>query len=254
MPDKDLMKRTHELVSELGKKWKQIATLLESEGYLEKGKPLSDNTIRKRYGRWLKSEAPSQEPRTEHREPGPKEESISRQTPLETPHKSDLMISAKEVLDLLKGSMERRDGILAAQFQKEQDKEYDELREQRLEALLAERLDAKVADVVPAVVNEELQAMQQEGSAFKESIQALVSDIVEEKMSEHLLALLEGIEVKEKSAGPGRGHKGSRVTKLSATMPSEVYDEMKSLGGVFSSHLAAACQLYLRARGKHPTQ
>ena len=95
--------------------------------------------------------------------------------------------------------------------------------------------------------------MQGEGSAFRESLKAIMTDIVEEKMSDYLASLLEGIEVKERIAGPGRGHKGSRVTKFSATIPSELYHEMKRIGGIFSSHLAAACELYLRARRKHPT-
>jgi hypothetical protein len=48
-PDKDLMTRLTELVHEYGHQWKQIAPILAAEGYRDaKGKPYSDNYLRKR--------------------------------------------------------------------------------------------------------------------------------------------------------------------------------------------------------------
>ncbi|MGB6067648.1 MAG: hypothetical protein WBG50_22810 [Desulfomonilaceae bacterium] len=48
-PDKDLMTRLTELVSDNGHQWKKIAPILETEGYRDrKGNPYSENYLRKR--------------------------------------------------------------------------------------------------------------------------------------------------------------------------------------------------------------
>jgi len=248
----DLMERVEELVAAKGRQWKEIAVVLEQEGYTELDRPLSPNTIRKRYDRWLKAvkkmPPPSQE-RKQHAE------RVERQHPPlpRTDQESDMTVSAKEVLELLRGSIERRDSILAAQVGKEQDKEYDEIREQRMEERLTEKTRALVEALVPEKVNVAVHELMDEGGSLQRDIEDLVSQLVEIKVSDSLSSLLSGIEIKEKSAGPGRGHKGSNVKKFSATMPSDLYDAMKDLGGIFSSQLAAACELYLRARQKHPT-
>lgn len=256
MPDPDLMERTHHLVTRLGRKWTEIASILEGEGYAESGQPLNPNTIRKRYGRWLGSRGDQDEKPVGRHKDAVMTKAKSREalppTPEETGRKDDMMISGREVLELLQRSMERRDGMLLAQIRREQDKEYDDLREHRLEVRLDEKVGAEIEEVVPRVVREQLRAMQEEGSSFTQGLKDFVSKIVEQKMAQHLSSLLEGIEIKERGAGPGRGHKGSTTAKFSATIPAELHDEMKSLGGVFSGHLAAACRLYLRARGQGP--
>ena len=49
IPDKDLMTRLTELVTEYGHQWKKIAPILEAEGYRDRqGEPYSDNYLRKR--------------------------------------------------------------------------------------------------------------------------------------------------------------------------------------------------------------
>jgi hypothetical protein len=49
IPDKDLMTRLTELVSEYGHQWKKIAPILAAEGYRDRqGEPYSDNYLRKR--------------------------------------------------------------------------------------------------------------------------------------------------------------------------------------------------------------
>lgn len=252
MAKPDLMERVEELVATKGRQWKEIASVLEQEGYVELDQPLTSNTIRKRYDRWLKAEKkmppPSQERKMHHEREKPQPAAVPK-----TAHESDMTVSAKEVLELLRGSIERRDNILAAQVGKEQDKEYDELREQRMEERLTEKTRELVETLVPEKVNVSVRELMEEGGSFQYDIEALVSQLVEIKVSDSLSSLLSGIEIKERSAGPGRGHKGSNVKKFSATMPSDLYDAMKELGGIFSSQLAAACELYLRARGKHPT-
>ena len=122
-----------------------------------------------------------------------------------------------------------------------------------MEERLTEKTRALVEALVPEKVNTALQELLQEGGSLQRDIEVMVSRLVEVKVSDGLSALLSGIEIKERTAGPGRGHKGSSVTKFSATIPVEIYEAMKDMGGIFSSHLAAACQLYLRACQKHPT-
>jgi hypothetical protein len=255
MAKSDLMERVDILVGEHGKKWKEIVSILEQEGYAESGQPLNTNTIRKRYDRWIKAEKKMLPPAEEAKVYAERKLAEKKERPPVpmTNDNSDMMVSAKEVLELLKGSIERRDSMLAEQLTKEHDKEYDTEREQRMEERLTEKTRALVDTLVPEKVNTALQELLEEGGSFQRDIEVMVSHLVEAKVSDGLSALLSGIEIKERSAGPGRGHKGSSVTKFSATIPVEIYEAMKDMGGIFSSHLAAACQLYLRACQKYPT-
>lgn len=255
MDKPDLMERVDALVGEHGKKWRDILSILQQEGYEELDQALNTNTLRKRYDRWIKAEKKMPPPAEEAKRHAERAEPAKTQRPplSRTDDKSDMMVSAKEVLELLKGSIERRDGILAAQFTKDHDKGSDDLREQRMEERLTEKVHAVVEALILDKVNSALQELLTEGGSFQSDLEALVSQLVEIKVSDGLSSLLTGIEIKERSAGPGRGHKGSSVTKFSATIPVDIYDAMKELGGIFSSHLAAACQLYLRASQKHPT-
>ncbi|MGA8830899.1 MAG: hypothetical protein ACLQT6_08860 [Desulfomonilaceae bacterium] len=38
-----------------------------------------------------------------------------------------------------------------------------------------------------------------------------------------------------------------KSARLSATIRQETYDRIKALGGIFSNHIQAACELYLKA-------
>jgi hypothetical protein len=255
MAKPNLMERVDILVGEHGKKWKDIISILEEEGYVESGHPLGPNTIRKRYDRWIKAEKKMLPPVEEAKICAERKLAEKKERPPvpKPDDKSDMMVSAKEVLELLKGSIERRDSILASQFQKDHDKEYDAAREQRMEERLTEKVHTMMEALVSDKVSSALEELLEEGGSFQRDIEDRLSALVQEKLSDSLSSLLGGIEIKEKSAGPGRGHKGSTVTKFSATIPEELYDAMKGMGGMFSSHLAAACELYLRARQKHPT-
>lgn len=249
MDKKEFLERMLELVSKKGKKWNEIASTLEEEGYAESGRPLGPNIIRKRYSRWKEKqrgpEKASLRPKSLDEAAQRAEPSPLPVPPPERPEKSG-MLSAREMFDLLRESMERRDSMLSAQLQKAPDKEYDAEKERHLESRLISRLEAKIDEAVEVRISAAQEQM-------REELRDLLSASVEAELETHLASLLEGVEVKERSAGPGRGHKGSRMTKISATIPSEIFHEMKGLGGMFSSHLVAACELYLRARGKHPT-
>ncbi len=68
IPDKDLMTRLTELVSEYGNQWKKIAPILAAEGYRDgKGNAYSDNYLRKRMKNY---EAASFGKRSKPSEPG----------------------------------------------------------------------------------------------------------------------------------------------------------------------------------------
>ncbi|MFC1833867.1 hypothetical protein ACFL2Q_03920 [Thermodesulfobacteriota bacterium] len=246
MKNPDVLERIHALVTERGNKWTEIASVLEQEGYRGKsGKHLTSNAIRKQYARWRSAggedravpEPPKTEPLPEKPVPPPPPQKVQQR---------DQTLSVEQMFDLLRGSMERRDNMLYAQITKEPAKEYDTYRLDQMEQRLTGNLEAKITGVVEVELNNVVEKL-------REEMQSLIASSVDAHVHTHLTALLEGIEVKERSAGPGRGHKGSHVSKFSATIPSDLYREMKSLGGIFSSHLAAACQLYLRARQKHPT-
>jgi hypothetical protein len=237
----DLLERIHALVTERGKKWTEIASVLEQESYTGKsGKPLTSNAIRKQYARWREAGD------KERSAPEPRREKPTPSLPPQKDRQRDPTLSVDQMFDILRESMERRDNMLLAQLSKEPDKEYDYYKLAQLEQRVADSLEAKVSQVVATEVSNLVENL-------REEMQSLIASSVEAQLESHLTSLLEGIEVKERSAGPGRGHKGSNVSKFSATIPSDIYREMKSLGGIFSSHLAAACQLYLRARTKHPT-
>ncbi|MBI5251794.1 MAG: hypothetical protein HY912_20060 [Desulfomonile tiedjei] len=67
-----LFSRLHELHTQQGKTWKEIAHILEEEGYEENGKPLTDNALRKRYAKWNKSDTRGTSPTVS--ELGPKQD------------------------------------------------------------------------------------------------------------------------------------------------------------------------------------
>ena len=118
----------------------------------------------------------------------------------------------------------------------------------RLEENLLGRLKEQLVELVEERVDQELKGMVTRGGSFERDLKLLVGKVIEEKASGQLVSLIEGIDVShEHRGGPGRGHKGKRTARFSATMDGDTYSHMKDLGGTFSSHLSAACQLYLRA-------
>ena len=151
MPSLNLMERVHELVTERGSKWSEITIVLETEGYQEGGQPLNSNTIRKRYARWSKTTTqPEQFTETMNK---PVKE-LPPPVPMEPPSipheetKRDMTLSDREMFDLLRESMERRDQMLSRQLANKTDKEYDAMRDERLEAHLTARMEARVPEVV----------------------------------------------------------------------------------------------------------
>ncbi len=261
MPENHLMERTDELVQTHGKKWKRIVSILTHEGFgREEGTPLTGDTIRKRYQRWLKNGGTLPQER-DSQAPGkpvigsagaPESETTAKESSDKSIHTSDAVIPVSELLELFKGSLERRDQMLADKIKNDT---YFHAAEERIVALeahleerLLKRLKEEVAEHVPDHVDEELKTMLGPGGSFQRDLKTLISTMIDEKSQRTLVSLLDGIDVShERPPGPGRGHRGTRKTaRFSATMDEETYERMKSLSGTFSSRLTAACQLYLR--------
>jgi len=168
-------------------------------------------------------------------------------------------ISARETLDLIRESMERRDSMLLEQIRKDNTTTDQTVilevekrmghqltqMQERLEALESRIASFDVADSV----DEALQDMLTPGGSFEKHVMGLVSQSINQKVSGDLGTLLQGITVRtEPKAGPGRGKKADRpAARFSATIDADIYDRVKSLGGVLSQHIEAACELYLRA-------
>lgn len=73
-----------------------------------------------------------------------------------------------------------------------------------------------------------------------EGVRRLISELIDEK----LRLFFQDIRIKHYHSGPGRGKIGRTSRKFSASIPNDLFDEIKSLPGLFSSHLEAALRLY----------
>lgn len=75
-----------------------------------------------------------------------------------------------------------------------------------------------------------------------EAVRDYISDLIDEKVKLYF----QDFKVKESHKGPGRGKIGRSYHKFSASLPQELFEEVKSLPGLFSSHLDASLRLYLK--------
>ena len=261
MAKNNLLERIKVLVKEHGTRWKTLTEILHSEGFTQDdGTPLTVDTLRKRYKRWVEQSGVT--PNTENRQ-APEQGTIGKSTdpeatsplvglPHKTGHTAEAMVPVSELLELFKGTIERRDAMLAQKLQADDEKQYAEDRmasvEARLEERLIRRLKEELVELVEDLVDQELKSMVTPGGSFERDLKLMVGKVIEEKTSDQLVSLIGDIGLgHEHRGGPGRGHKGKRTARFSATMDGETYSHMKDLGGTFSSHLSAACQLYLRA-------
>ena len=261
MAENNLMERTNALVKQYGQKWKSLAEMLHGEGFTQPdGSPLTVDTLRKRYKRWIEQSEATSRPETlrsqEDVHPtkatNPNGTSALGKSPGKTKHTVEAIIPVSELLELFKGSLERRDAMLAQKLKTDDEKQDTEDRltsmEARLEEKLLKRLKEELAELVADSVDRELKNMITLGGSFERDLKPLVAKLMDEKVSDPLVSLLSEIDITHQHrGGPGRGHKGQKMARFSATMDRETYSRMKNLEGTFSSHLTAACRLYLRA-------
>jgi hypothetical protein len=94
-----------------------------------------------------------------------------------------------------------------------------------------------IQDEAQEIVDKELLLMVN-GESFKKRIKSLIDD--------QLQMLADGIAIRTRVAGPGRGHKGRSHRKISLSLPETLYQQARDLGGYFSCHVAAALEIYLK--------
>lgn len=75
-----------------------------------------------------------------------------------------------------------------------------------------------------------------------EPVRNLISAIIDEKLKDYF----KGLKVKDHHCGPGRGNKGKTHRKFSASLPEDLFDDIKSLPGLFSAHLEVSLRLYIK--------
>lgn len=75
-----------------------------------------------------------------------------------------------------------------------------------------------------------------------ESVRHLISDLIDEKLG----FFFQDIKIKTHHCGPGRGKTGRTSRKFSASVPQDLFEEVKSLPGIFSSHLEASLNIYVK--------
>lgn len=258
----DLMDRATQLFKEAqGPKWSEIAKTLQNEGYLEDGKPLSSNALRKRFQkdpilRKLLENYRHGKTQKENT-PAPTGPPVKKPAPPVTrtrrDNTADTTVTAKEVLDLLQGSMQRRDEMLLEQIRKsntmsdtriiQEIEEEVKLMETRMSDI-EERLEILVEDKV----EENLKSMVTPGGSFERDLESLVTKIIEKKLSGEAGTLLSVLTLTP-AQGPGRWEGEGKMARFSATMPQHLYDQMKAIEGdaSFSARIAAAVDFYLRA-------
>jgi hypothetical protein len=133
-------------------------------------------------------------------------------------------VTSRDLLELLK---EMSDGRLRMMHIEEERKDY----------VVREEVQQLLEDRVQDRVDAELKTML-EG----EPVKILISGILDERLK----AYMSGITVKEAHSGPGRGRTGKTHKKFSASLPEDLFEEVRSLPGMFSAHLDAALRLYLK--------
>jgi hypothetical protein len=261
MTQNNLMERIDALVKEYGSKWKSIAEMLHSEGFTQRdGSPLTVDTLRKRYKRWIgQPKATSNQEKPQSREDTdtgtetvPEAKSQLIKAPRKTGHTAEAMVPVSELVDLFKESLERRDQMLAQRLKADDEKRsvQDGLSsiQKHLEEKLLKTLKEELNELAADVVDRELKMMVSPGGSFERDLKPLIVKLMDKKTSDQLVSLLDEIgTTHEHRGGPGRGHKGEKMARFSATMDTNTYTGMKNLQGTFSSHLTAACRLYLRA-------
>ncbi len=281
-----LFSRLQELHARQGKTWKEIAHILGEEGYEEKGKALTDNALRKRFTRWSKSEegvpgesSLTSEPESKQEQgtsdfdrmqkhrmdsalkgfgrggsvpAGSPEDALASLVTLncrlleQVRESNDLMkrlekrieehksshtgsdteqpVSSRDLLELLK---EIGSGRQQMQF----------IEEERRSYVAREEVQQLLEELIPDRVDAELKAM-----LDGEPVKTLIAQVLDERLK----AYMGGISVKEQHSGPGRGRSGKTHKKFSASLPEDLFEEVKSLPGMFSAHLDAALRLYLK--------
>ena len=261
-----ISQRLRELVRICGRKWSRIAEIMKREGFTEKGQPLTANALRKRHSRISETGDTFGGIRVNGSELGHQPATLTdtgRPGSIdgEDPILMELQ-KAHEELGSLRSRLEQVEqsrGIRQEDAIQSGGASRDSVTVRDLLDLIAKIAPSGEAciqtspsfspDGIMEVIRKPLQEEIQD-AVDRELKQMLQGDgakkILSELLDERLEAYLEGISVKGEHSGPGRGRRGKTHKKFSASLPEELFNEVKSLPGMFSAHLAAALRLYLR--------
>lgn len=261
-----ISQRLRELVRICGRKWSRIAEIMKREGFTEKGQPMTANALRKRYSRIsetgdtfggisVNGSELGHHPATltDIGRPG----SIGGEDPIlmKLQQANEELVS----LRLRVEQIEQSSGLRQQDLIHSADTGRDSVTVRDLLDLIAKIAPSRetslqtspplspdgIMEIIGNPLQEEIQ-----GAVDRELKQMLQGEgakkILSELLDERLKAYLEGISVKGEHSGPGRGRRGKTHKKFSASLPEDLFSEVKSLPGMFSAHLAAALRLYLR--------
>ena len=124
MAKNNLRERTQALVKEHGTKWKTLTELLRSEGFTQDdGTPLTVDTLRKRYKRWVEQSAATAKIEERHSQEngargegaGPEMTAAPAELSDKTERSAEAMVPVSQLLDLFKGTLERRERDVGTQ-------------------------------------------------------------------------------------------------------------------------------------------
>lgn len=170
---------------------------------------------------------------------------------------ADLIVSMKDLAPMLKEALDLKEAVCSDKITQRIGDKYDAMvstMEQRLKDQIAEAaqadLKSALMETVEEAVEDFMRNMLGAGGSYEREMRVFVSGILDQRLTGELGSLLGTIDIFPKSkTGLGQADTVGKSARLSATMHRETYGRIKALGGVFSNHIQAACELYLKALG-----
>lgn len=281
MDKAELFSRLRELRAHQGKGWNEIASILEGEGYEEKGKPLTANALRKRFTRWSKTEMPSRTSAEPEPEPAGFRIEGQRDRHGRQLDEAELGLPGSKIASSLANLVSLNNQLLE---QVRQSNELMKRLETRLEEQQSKTSHTEYADEQPVTTRDLLELLKEitagrmpmrfieeerEDYVHREEILQLLEERVQDKVDAELKAMLAeegsfsrqlaflvderlknlfsgGVPVPQTAhAGPGRGKRGKTHKKFSASLEESLFERVKGLPGQFSGHLSNALEAYL---------
>jgi hypothetical protein len=169
--------------------------------------------------------------------------------------KADLIVSMSELIPILMEVLDMREAGFSDKITQRISDKYDAMigsMEQRLKDQFTETaqadLKSELKDTVEEAVEDFMRNMLVSESSYERDMRFFVSRIVDERLIGELGSLLGNLDIfPNNKMVAGQADTRMKSARLSATIRQETYDRIKALGGIFSNHIQAACELYLKA-------
>ena len=167
---------------------------------------------------------------------------------------ADIIVSMRELTPILMEVLDKREAGFSDKITQRISDKYDAIigsMEQRLKDQFAEtsqtELKSELEDTVEEAVENFMRHMLVSGSSYEREMRFFVSRIVDERLTGELGSLLDSLDIfPNNKMVAGQADTRMKSARLSATIRQETYDQIKALGGIFSNHIQAACELYLK--------